>query len=79
MMHTRKMDSGVIFHFNGDFSGEVAIVAPNEESGDTTKTHTVWVPMADLRALVAQQIQDLRLREIEQLSDEALLGMEEKQ
>lgn len=69
-MHTHAFH-GVIFHHNGDFSGEVII------HKDTTQEE-IEIPFEAIKDLVALYVGNHKISVIEQQSsDELLLGIKE--
>ncbi len=73
-MHGYQTESGVSFNYNGDYSGDVIIRAPNWD--DEKEMLQVKVSFEDLKDLVASSIRMKRISEIEQMTTEQLLGLE---
>ena len=70
-MHTMEMKSGVRFHHNGDFSGEVYIVAPNVDNDEIGE---VKVDFKDIKAFVAEYIRNQMIEKIEQAKPDEILA-----
>jgi len=70
-MHTMEMKSGVRFHHNGDFSGEIYIVAPNV---DDDKRGQVKVSFEDLKEFVAEYYRDKLISKIEEAGPDEILA-----
>ena len=70
-MHTTSMKSGVRFHHNGGFDGDVLIVAP--DSDDPKTMQTVRVDFGDIKALVAEYVIDKLERELEDSEDDEVV------
>jgi hypothetical protein len=70
-MHTTEMKSGVLFHHNGDFSGEIYIVAPNV---DDDKNGRVKVSFEDLKEFVAEYYRDKLISKIEEAGPDEILA-----
>lgn len=65
-MHTTAIGH-VTFYHNGDFSGDVEIV--------TKSDGLVRVPYEVLKAFIAESIRTQKITQIEQASDDDLLGL----
>jgi hypothetical protein len=73
-----ETENGTTFHFNGDYSGDVRIVVPVENSELIRKLYAggtveIKVPFEDLAKLVASKIRDDLISRVEQMSDDELL------
>jgi hypothetical protein len=66
MSHTITGPRGTRFHYNGDGSGDVELVAGEQR---------LRVPIADLLTLVAALVRAQRIAELEDASAEELLGL----
>lgn len=87
-MHTHKRTENgeVIFQHNGDFSGRVRIIfhvgdlyrqgAEPGLSNDETDMAIAEIPFEDVKSLVAKYVRDKKIQTLEQMSDEAILGVE---
>jgi hypothetical protein len=64
-VHTRTVD-GVTFHHNGGYLGEVEIEVGNQ---------SLSVPFSAMLSLVADYLRDRKRNEVENLSDEEILGI----
>jgi hypothetical protein len=64
-MHSKDVD-GVTFHHNGGYLGEVKIVVGNQ---------SLSVPFSAMLSLVADFLRDRKRNEVEDLSDEEILGI----
>jgi len=51
-MHTSKMKSGVIFHHNGGYEGDVLVTTPDAHQPERG-VQTVRVDFSDIKSLVA--------------------------
>lgn len=69
-MHTMCADQGTLFHYNSDLSGDVHVQTQNGDSLD--------IPGHDLLCFAAHWVQLQRIRELENASDAALLGIPEE-
>lgn len=66
-MHSFDAPSGRTYHHNGDFSGDVVFTQSTTEDGSLEDVDVeVEVPFADLKALVAQHVRNVRIEWIEQ-------------
>lgn len=74
-MHTHKTDN-TVFHYNSDFSGGVTVL----QKDDTGRVvANIEIPAADLLEFVAYcYVQPNRLREVEGMTVEALLGSQDQ-
>jgi hypothetical protein len=63
MSHTTRAGQGTLFIYNGDYSGDVTIHAPDGQ-GETE------VPFADLRELIFGYLRAQRIERAEQASDD---------
>ena len=64
-MHTTEVNDTLFVH-NGDFSGDVEV---------RTFEGRLSVPFADLKALVACYVRQVRANELEDMSDDEVLGI----
>lgn len=71
-MHTMEMKSGVRFHHNGDYSGEVYIVAPNVDDDEIGE---VKVDFEDIKAFVAEYLRDQMIEKIERAKTDEILAV----
>lgn len=69
MSHTTNAPGGTAFIHNGDYSGDVEIVAAD-------KTRGVTIPFEDLMWVVADYVRLQRISKIEEASALSLLGLE---
>ena len=67
-------------HHNGDFSGDVEISVPKEQAQVDEPDGRVYVrvPMSLLRAVVAKEVRAQRVRELEDMEDHEVLGLEKE-
>ena len=70
-MHTTSMESGVRFHHNGGYEGDVLIVAPDAD--DPKEIREVRVDFDDLKALIACYVRDKLQEEIDDAEDDDLV------
>ena len=79
-MHTFNTQHNVRFHHNGDFSGDVRIVKDGVHSGDgsdaVSRSYAMEIPMSVIVALVAELVRRDRIRRLETMSDNELLGID---
>jgi hypothetical protein len=67
-----EMKSGVRFHHNGDYSGEVYIVAPNVDDDEIGE---VKVDFEDIKAFVAEYLRDQMIEKIERAKTDEILAV----
>jgi len=77
----KARDIGTVFEHNGDFSGEVTIVAESgqiEQSGRAPdgKPYTyVTIPFEAIEALVAEKVRARKIAALEEATPEQILGV----
>lgn len=78
-MITHKTGSGRTYHHNGDFSGEVWVIATPEEVEEgrfaDKAFYTVKIPTEDLIDIVGQYALGQRITELEDADPRDLLGL----
>ena len=67
-MYTHKTDNGTIFLYNSGLTGDVTIKRGGQEMG---------VPGKDILRLVAAYIRSEQIAQLEQATDEKILGLKE--
>ena len=85
-MHTFNGKHGTTIHYNSDLSGEVIITRKSGHGKDfrgnplpeITFDDDIRVDGRDLITFVADYVRLQRITELEQMSDEAILGIEER-
>ncbi len=65
-MHTKQSETGTIFHYNGDYSGEVIILRNGQD---------VIIPFIDLKSFVADYIRSEKIRDLESNDIDVVLGL----
>jgi hypothetical protein len=81
-MITTELPNGRVFLHNGDFSGDLEInVHPAEleelDTEDGTQLFRLAIPFEDIKAIVADYVRRVRTVELEQMSDDQVLGVGE--
>lgn len=72
-MHTTGY-LGVTFIHNGDYSGDVTILDPQ----DPSRQHRIVVPFAALKSIVADCVRDLRKADLDIASSDRILGIHQE-
>lgn len=85
-MHTTRGPSGLYYHHNGDYSGDVMVTVPFEratpdpystyvakaEIDEQQRKVTVDIPFEDMRRLVLAHLRSKLIEELEQADDDKL-------
>ena len=68
-MHTLRGNEFTVFHFNGDFSGDLIIVRQGVDNPGEMR-----VPMSALDALIAERIRRKRVEKLERMTDSQVIA-----
>lgn len=76
-MHSSEAPSGLTYHHNSDFSGNVFVDGDEvSEFGMETEDGGIGIPAQDILFLAAQIIRMKKIQALEQASDDQVLGVE---